>query len=671
MYKNKENYAIREIKLNREALNGNKKNKKENINITNNQARNNIKIQQIPRNNENINYKKIKNIEEQKYYDFHAHFKYNELVDALNKLKSNKNISISSANNNNITYINNITKKDSLNYNNPKIIFNNNETINTNKNKINRKAKGHNHKIVSRNIQMNNYIKYIGYLDEDKDKNKGLTSITNNIQHNKTSFLPKNDVVKQKINLHLEELNKLKHQILLNSNEVKRNEKNGNIIRDNKLNLDQKYNNLISISLSNNNEKNVFSDNKNNYNHNYNYNYNIIEQKGIKNQYKNNISHINKKPINNVINKINKDESINNSKIQLKNNCHLNNNVINNDNKYIKNKKIKKNIFNFNCVLGEKRKAHSSSLSKNKNYVNQIHAPSVISNNITKTNNTSNFNNFHVHETNKKQLNNIITSSRVNNIATKSFQTNKINIVNEPKIKIVSFNYADKDKIKNKNNKKYINSFASSLSNTRDVDKTKSKSNSSSINKINNMKIVTNKYEKIDKNKICKYNSRINTVQKDKIHIKNNIKNINENSKKNINKSLNRNNYNNYNKIQSKEINLIKPTNNNTNNSKINVNNFMFNGQLESKVNGNGNVRINNVIYKNSNQNMNNLDKNKRCKININNNVSNSTKNNNVIKNKIMNNQRINLSKNYNKINYCVETNYSNRRNNTNIAYKK
>ena len=128
MYKNKENYAIREIKLNREALNGNKKNQKENINITNNQARNNIKIQQIPRNNENINYKKIKNIEEQKYYDFHAHFKYNELVDALNKLKSNKNISISSANNNNITYINNITKKDSLNYNNPKIIFNNNET---------------------------------------------------------------------------------------------------------------------------------------------------------------------------------------------------------------------------------------------------------------------------------------------------------------------------------------------------------------------------------------------------------------------------------------------------------------------------------------------------------------------------------------------------------------
>ena len=47
---------------------------------------------------------------------------------------------------------------------------------------------------------MNNYIKYIGYIEECKDNNITLTNISNNnFQPNKTSYLPQVDLVKQRI----------------------------------------------------------------------------------------------------------------------------------------------------------------------------------------------------------------------------------------------------------------------------------------------------------------------------------------------------------------------------------------------------------------------------------------------------------------------------------------
>ena len=87
----------------------------------------------------------------------------------------------------------------------------------------------------------------------------------------------------------------------------------------------------------------------------------------------------------------------------------------------------------------------------------------------------------------------------------------------------------------------------------------------------------------------------------------------------------------------------------------------MVSGQVDNKRNGT--IRINSVI--------NNYDKNKNIKSNVYNNFT-TTNNNNIIKNKVISNQRINYQKNYksNKNNY-VDSNYSNRRNNHKITYKK
>ena len=685
MNKLKENTTIKSITLiNKENFDKKKNKINDNSNINTEQTKsNNFKIQQI-KNNENIANKKPKKKEEQKYFEFHAHFKYNELVDALNKLKSTKNESTSNTSNANININsnNNIRDKNDTNYNDQRIILNNIDNTQKNNRPLN-KSKPRNHKGVSRNIQMNNYIKYLGYIEECKDNNNNLalSSISNNIQQNKTSYLPKTEIIKKRINEHLEQLNQLKHKILLGKNtaDVKKKEKCDKIIKDNKIDSNQKNQNLISISLiGNGNNKNIVT-NCSNYTKNINSNNNQLNKKIIKNQIKN----INKKQINNfnnkAKNKINKEESINNSKIQLKaNNLFLNNiNINSNGNKFIKNKKIKNNVPNFNCdLVGEKRKAHSSSISKNKkSNVHKINTNNRIINNL------NNVNNFQVPSgTNKKQntLNNILTSNnRIKPVTTKSFQTNKISIGidnKNSKMKIITLNYVDIGKIKNKIIKKSINSFGSSLCKTKDIDKTKSKSNSksNSKNKTSNGKLLTDKNEKNDKNKLYKYNNRINAIQKEKTYVNQNAKKINDNLKIDTNKSLSKNNLSRFNKTQNKEINIID-NQSNLNNKKKGIN-LVFNGQFETK---NGNVRINSIIYnmnKNNNKNTNinnsiyNLDKNNQLKQNIN--ISN--KKNNLIKNNIIiNNQKSNNSKNNkNKINSIV-TIFNNGNNNINISSKK
>ena len=191
MNKLKENTKIKSITLINKENRDMKKNKityNSNINIKQINS-NNFKIQQM-KNNEMIINKKTKKKEEQKYFEFHAHFKYNELVDALNKLKSTKNESTSNTSNANINNNNNnnIKDKDDSNCNNQKVILNNAD--NNHKNNRPNKSKPRNHKGVSRNIQMNNYIKYLGYIEECKDNNLALSSISNNIQQNKTSYFP-------------------------------------------------------------------------------------------------------------------------------------------------------------------------------------------------------------------------------------------------------------------------------------------------------------------------------------------------------------------------------------------------------------------------------------------------------------------------------------------------
>ena len=215
-----------------------------NSNITHNQIQQN-KIRDLKlkeRKYNEMSYKnKSKNEEEQKYFDFNAHFKYSELVDALNKLKSNKNESTSNTSNANLNINNNTSnaneKKNILKINNTKCNDINGVKLSKSK-----------HKVISRNIQMNNYIKYLGYIEECKDNNLALSSISNNIQQNKTSYFPQTEIIKKRINNHLEQLNQLKHKILLGkiSNEVKKEEKCEKMIKDNdKIHSNQNNKNVI------------------------------------------------------------------------------------------------------------------------------------------------------------------------------------------------------------------------------------------------------------------------------------------------------------------------------------------------------------------------------------------------------------------------------------------
>ena len=74
--------------------------------------------------------------EEKNNLDFNAHFKYNDLVEALTSLKNNKNQNSS------------ITNKE-------KKINNNN-------------VKQTNYNIISRNVKMNNYVKYLEFIKDSK-----------------------------------------------------------------------------------------------------------------------------------------------------------------------------------------------------------------------------------------------------------------------------------------------------------------------------------------------------------------------------------------------------------------------------------------------------------------------------------------------------------------------
>ena len=208
--------------------------------------------------------------EEPKYFDFNAHFKYNELVEALNKLKSSKNESTSNTSNANINNNNNIISKENSNCenNNQNNILKDNEHMNKNTNNKQNKSKPRNHKGVSRNIQMNNYIKYVGYIEECKDNNISLTNVSNNYQPNKTSYIPQKELVKERMNDHLKEINHLKQKILLDKipKEMKNEQYDVNINDNLTKNNNHDFNNLISTSLiSNSKKKNVIS-NKDNQN---------------------------------------------------------------------------------------------------------------------------------------------------------------------------------------------------------------------------------------------------------------------------------------------------------------------------------------------------------------------------------------------------------------------
>jgi len=547
------------------------------------------------------------------------------------------------------------------------------------------KNKPYNYKGISRNIQMNNYVEYLEYIEENKNNNAILTSIANNIKQNKTSFLPQTELLKKKIDFHLQKLNELKNKKkdVASLSKNKKNINKGNkVAKENKSTYNQKYNNLITISLINhnhnhNNKKNSLNNNESKNNSKlknikkcYLINKKVKKSlQKIKNDSKNKIiSSLTNKNSNKKTNKLNKEESNN----QLKISSYIINHI---GNKLNKNKKSSKNknIFNINSnfnFIADKRKAHSSSLSKNKKsnfkkkniHINNIH------NNIINNLNC-------INDINKKQntLNNIISSStRIKPSTTKFFKKNKINSAydnsNHGKVKIITINHLNAWNIKNKLNKKSVNSIGSSLNNTKNINKTKTKSNSKSNSKNNKTNKNKNSYNKlltenIKNEKSNIYNSRISTIQKEKTLIIKNIGKLTENiTSKKLNKNININNLNKYltkNKTNLSNFNSFQNNlENNITDSQINLNkkrgiNLIINGQNDNKSN---NTRINNIIYninrnnKNLNLNTNNnsnftLDRKSQLKCNVSSNIHNSMKKNNVV-----NNQKGNLSKNFKNI---------------------
>ena len=132
---------------------------------------------------------------------------------------------------------------------------------------------------------MNNYIKYLEYIEENKDNNIILTSIPNNMAHNKISFLQQTELLKKNINFHLQKLNELKNKKkdkIVVSKEKKKISKNKKEKKENKLTYNQKFNNLVTISLINHNIKknsNINCENKNNRKQKNIKNNNVINKK--------------------------------------------------------------------------------------------------------------------------------------------------------------------------------------------------------------------------------------------------------------------------------------------------------------------------------------------------------------------------------------------------------
>ena len=358
------------------------------------------------------------------------------------------------------------------------------------------------------------------------------------------------------------------------------------------------------------------------------------------------MTNLNSKCNNKIINKLNKEESNN----QLKISNYLLNRISHKDNK---NKKNNKNIFNLNYNfnnINDKRKAHSSSLSKNKKHKFtkknvQIHnTNNIIINSIT--------------DINKKQktLNNIVSSfNRIKPLTIKCLKKSKINIGNDTndqlKIKTITLSHLKAWNSKNKLNKKSINSIGSSLNNTKNINRTKTKSNSKSNSKNNKNKNSYNKLltENIKNEKSNIYNNRIKAIHKDKTLIIKKVGKLNENAidkklnknfnVKNVNKNLlkNKTNYSNFNSFQ----NNIE--NNNITDSHINLNKkrgikLLITGQNHNKQN---NARINNIIYNINKKNIYLNNNSSKLKCNESNNIHNSMK-----KNNITNNQKGKVSKN-------------------------
>ena len=174
------------------------------------------------------------------YYEYGAHFKYNDLYKNLLKIKQERDKNKEENERNNIIN-NNIIINNNLNLN----LFNNNR-----------------HKIVSRNLQENNYMNNIDIVD---NSNTFISNLAME-QLNKTAILPSSEIMQQKIDDYFQNLEK--NKLIKNAKPKFRNNNNqSNKIKE--LDKPQKDENKVS-NIKGNLNKSIRQ--RNNYKENININ---------------------------------------------------------------------------------------------------------------------------------------------------------------------------------------------------------------------------------------------------------------------------------------------------------------------------------------------------------------------------------------------------------------
>ena len=483
-------------------------------------------------------------INDNNYFDFKAHFKYKDLVEALNSLNNKK------------------SHYSSLN-----------EEIKGNTNKQD------NTKIISRNIMMNNYDNYLRFIEESKN-NDILTNLQTKINKNKTSYFPKTESIKNNIFFKFKKneerkninekksISKYKSKSKSKSKEKKYSNKSGKISKEENSKLNHgKYYNLINISSiksrhkhNNNGKKNSKSSSKNkrinkknkieSETHSNSNNKKILTKK------ENNF--IKRKTFQNMNINITRKRSNNIKIINKQSNEKIKQNI-NKRNKSKENQKNKynniKNILNINQntknISSNKEKAHSTSISRKRNKTPQKIKKNI---NIFETNNIKTLNRSKKSKSKKKKSNtNILSNSipftlkkennkKINSIKKiKYFRLRLISLNNKNNLNNSRFNKKEKHSIQNT----LINHTSNIISNFR---KSKSKSNSNTKYKANSNK----KDKKIENNmgkiKLKKEKSKIQNKNDKSIHIikkeKNKMNNdISEGNKGKIYKTKNIKNF--------------------------------------------------------------------------------------------------------------------------------
>ena len=522
------------------------------------------------------------------YYEYGAHFKYEDLFNNILKIKSERDKQNKNEENDSKRIINNnIIINHNLNLN----LFNNNK-----------------HKIVSRNLQVNNYINNV-----NADNSNTFISNLTKEQLNKTALLPSRDIVQQKIDNYFYNCEK-NNLIIIDKSKEGNNKSNKKSELDKDKNDKNKNSNIKSNNNLKKNNKYKLNDNKENINMNSQKSHkknkspernaiNLKKKKtnmitlSFKFNKNSNINNIIFKKIKEVSNNKNypnwtrqligkmtstktKTKSKSKSKSNSKNKKKKANNKINNIkifnkikkltekntayvNNYIFNKKAKKdtsqnfttkimskykrsNKFLNNSHIIYSRKAHSSSTSKNEKYDLQ----SLI------------------HNTN---IYNIMNETRHKSSSDKLKQISKSHMHGKKTNKIITLNNCKKNtnKVKTKNqllrNSINIYSIGASVVKTKDSninsDINFSKSNSKSKKKIKsnkNMKLnqpskngfSNNKNKNLFKQDIKSSNVKRKTDKKDLVKIKTtspfnnnqkNIKGLKKQNSNNINNKTNKN----------------------------------------------------------------------------------------------------------------------------------